>query len=66
MAGFSILFQGLFGFFIVFIEMDNLLLISLILILVHLVLFEFVMLNSIKPHFIKALDDYELKQNQKK
>jgi len=66
MAGFSILFQGLFGFLIVFIEMDNLLIISLVLILAHLVLFEFVMLNSIKPHFIKALDDYELKQNQRK
>ena len=66
MAGFSILLQGMFGFFIVMIEMDNLLLISLILILAHLVLFEMVMLNYIKPHFIKALDDHEMKQNPRK
>ncbi|GEM_PF-1269212 len=65
-AGFSILFQGLFAFLIVLVEMESLLIISLILILGHLVYFEHVMLHSIKPHFIKALDEFELKQSQRK
>ncbi len=58
-AGLSILFQGLFAFLIVLLQRDELLLISFIFILLHLVLSEYFLLRNLKPYFIKFLDEYD-------
>lgn len=59
LSGFSIFAQGLFAFLITMLGKDDLLLISIILLISHLVLFEFFLFSSIKPHYIKAMDDFE-------
>ena len=58
-SGFSILAQGLFAFLIILVHNDSLLLVSIILLITHLVLFEFFHFNSIKPHYVKAMDEYQ-------
>jgi len=63
-AGFSILGQGIFALILWITHHTDGLVISVILMLSHLVIFEMVLLRSIKPHFIKALDEFEA--NEKK
>ena len=65
LSGYSILAQGLFALFIGFVQMNNLLIVSLILLITHLVLFEFFLLHSIKPHFIKVLDEFQAELDKK-
>jgi hypothetical protein len=57
--GWSILAQGFIAFFIVFMEQYSLLLISLIFFLAHIIVSEYFLLSKIRPHFDKALDEYE-------
>jgi len=59
LAGCSILIQGFFALIIVFLKNDQLLLVSLILFLFHLVLSEYFLLKTLKPHFVKAIDEYD-------
>lgn len=59
LSGYSILAQGLFAFLIAILKLDVLLIVSLVLLISHLVLFEYFLLRSIKPHYIKAMDEYE-------
>jgi hypothetical protein len=58
-AGFSILFQGLFALMIFLLHQENWLLVSLVLLVSHLVIFEYFLLHTIKPHFIRSLDEFE-------
>jgi hypothetical protein len=58
-SGLSILGQGLFAIVITLVHLDWLLIVSLILLISHLVLFEYFLLHSIKPHYIKAMDEFE-------
>jgi len=62
-AGFSILFQGLFALMIHVLHLENWLWISLILIVSHLVIFEYFLLHTIKPHFVRSLDEAEEEGN---
>ena len=59
MSGFSILAQGLFAFLISLVHQYNLLWVSLLFLVSHLILFEYFLLHSIKPHYIKAMDEFE-------
>jgi hypothetical protein len=58
-SGYSILGQGLFALVIGLMHWPNLLWISLFLLVSHLVLFEYFLLHSIKPHYVRAMDEYE-------
>ena len=58
-AGVSILAQGLFAILIGILQNFSLLWLSLILLVSHLILFEFFLFYSIKPHYIKAIDEFE-------
>lgn len=62
-SGLSILGQGLFALVIPMLHMNWLLIISLILLISHLVLFEYFLLHSIKPHYNKAMDEFEEELN---
>ncbi len=59
LAGFSILGQGLFGFLIVFMHNNELLLMSLILFLAHLILSEYFLMRTFKAHFVKSIDEFD-------
>lgn len=63
-AGFSILGQGVIALILWWTGHVDWLLLSVILMLLHLVIFEIVLMKSIKPHFVKALDEYELDENK--
>lgn len=63
-AGFSILGQGLLALIFRILHRNELLIVSSIFMLLHLIIFEVVLLRSIKPHFIQALDEFE--ENEKK
>ncbi|HOY16646.1 MAG TPA: hypothetical protein PLC89_05120 [Haliscomenobacter sp.] len=58
-AGYSIFVQGLFVMLIVLLHQDRWLLFSLILLLSHLLLFEYCLLYRIKPHYVKSMDEFE-------
>jgi hypothetical protein len=58
-AGVSVLVMALFACIIVFTGNHNLLIISLILFLFHLVLAEYFKLKLIKPHFVKAMEEMD-------
>ncbi len=58
-AGFSILFQGLLALVIFLMHRPEWLVLSLFLLMSHLVIFEYFLLHSIKPHFIRSLDESE-------
>lgn len=60
-AGISVLIQGLFATLIVSMRREDLLIISFILFIAHLVLFEYFVLRYIKPHFVRAMDDFDEK-----
>ncbi|HXR82404.1 MAG TPA: hypothetical protein VN763_15870 [Saprospiraceae bacterium] len=62
-AGFSILFQGSFALFFSLLHKENWLVISLFLMLSHLVIFEYILIRFVKPHFVKSLDEFEEKGN---
>lgn len=66
LAAFSIMAQGLFGFLIVFLGNDRLLILSLVFLLAHLILFEYFLLRFIKPNFIHAMDEFEIEENKRK
>lgn len=59
LSGYSILGQGLFALLIALLHLPYLLWISMVLLISHLVLFEYFLLHSIKPHYIKAMDEYQ-------
>ena len=59
LSGCSILGQGIFAFLIALTQTDILLIGSILLLVIHLVLFEFALMNSIKPHYIKAMDEFQ-------
>ena len=61
-SGLFILFQGLFALLIIWLDREQLLLLSLIFMVLFLVLSEYLLLRMIKPHFIKALDDFEARE----
>jgi len=63
-AGFSILFQGLFALLIFLMHKESWLVVSLAFFLAHLIIFEYILLHSIKPHFIKSLDEMEEEENK--
>ena len=44
---------------IVLLKQDSWLLFSLILLLSHLLLFEYCLLYRIKPHYVQSMDDFE-------
>jgi hypothetical protein len=58
-AGFSILGQGVFALILYLTDHTDWLMISVILMMSHLVIFEIVLIRSIKPHFMIALDEFE-------
>lgn len=58
-AGISILGQGVFALLIGLMHWSILLWVSLILLVSHLVIFEYFLLTSIKPHYVRAMDEYE-------
>ncbi|MDQ3016836.1 MAG: hypothetical protein M3R25_09005 [Bacteroidota bacterium] len=58
-AGISILFQGLYGFLIVLVGQPALLLGSLIFFILHLILSEYFQLHNLKPHFMRAMDEFD-------
>ena len=64
-SGYSILAQGLFALVIAILHLDLLLILSLILLISHLVLFEYFLLHSIKPHYIKAMAEFEAGINER-
>ncbi|MEP6793253.1 MAG: hypothetical protein ABJB16_02925 [Saprospiraceae bacterium] len=59
LAGFSILGQGLFAFIIVYAHNNEWLLVSLILFLSHLILSEYFLMRTFKPHFVLAIDEFD-------
>ena len=59
LAGFAVLFQGMFALLIVILQKENWLWISLILLITHLIISEYLLLRWVKPHFIKAMDELE-------
>ncbi|MEP6645680.1 MAG: hypothetical protein ABJC12_01205 [Saprospiraceae bacterium] len=59
LAGCSILFQGLFAVLILFLDMNELLYVSFVFFIIHLILSEHFLLSSIKPAFLKAMDEFE-------
>ena len=65
LAGFAVLFQGLFALLIVFLQKETWLLFSLIFLVIHLILSEYWLLRSVKPHFIKAMDELELEKQSR-
>lgn len=58
-AGCSILVQSFFGFVIVYMQNSQLLMVSLVLFLLHLILSEYFLLRTLKPHFELAIDEYD-------
>jgi len=63
MAGFSVLFQGTFALLISLLHKESWLVISLFLLLSHLIIFEYILIRFVKPHFVKALDEFEEEGN---
>jgi len=63
-AGFSILGQGVVALILWMTDHTDWLLLSALLLLIHLVIFEIVLMKSIKPHFIQALDEFEEDEKQ--
>ena len=59
LSGYSILGQGLFALLIGIMHWPYLLWVSLGLMITHLILFEYFLLHSIKPHYVKAMDEYQ-------
>jgi hypothetical protein len=58
-AGYSIFGQGLFVMLIVYLKQDSWLLLSLLLLMSHLLLFEYCLLYRIKPHYVQSMDEFE-------
>lgn len=58
-AGISILFQGLFALLTIFVGRDELLWVSLVFFLLHLVLSEYFLLKNIKPQFLRAIEEFD-------
>ncbi len=63
-AGISILGQGVFALLIGLMHWSNWLWASLILLISHLVIFEYFLLKSIKPHYVRAMDEYEANRDK--
>ena len=63
-AGISILGQGVFALLIGLMHWSYLLWASLILLVSHLVIFEYFLLKSIKPHYVRAMDEYEANRDR--
>ena len=63
-AGFSIFCQGVFALMLWMMHRTDWLLVSLVLLVAHLVVFEIVLLQSIRPHFEHALDEFEEDENK--
>jgi hypothetical protein len=63
LAGFSILFQGTFALVISLLHKEAWLVMSLFLMLSHLVIFEYILIHNVKPHFVKSLDESEEDEN---
>jgi hypothetical protein len=59
LAGFAVLFQGLFAFLIVYLQNDHLLWISFFFFIVHLILSEYFLLRNIKPHFVASMEEFD-------
>ncbi len=59
LAGFSILGQGFFAFIIVYMHNSELLLVSLILFLSHLILSEYFLMSTFKAHFVQSIDEFD-------
>lgn len=64
-AGYSIFLQGAFVLLIIFFDQEKWLLFSLLLLLAHLVLFEYWLLYRIKPHYLQSMDAFEAQHNLK-
>ncbi len=58
-AGYSIFIQGVVVMLIVQLEQHSWLVFSLILLLGHLLLFEYYLLYRIKPHYVKSMDEFD-------
>ena len=58
-GGWSVLIQGIVASFVFLLGREDLLWISLILIIAHIILFEYYLLRTIQPHFEKAMDAYD-------
>jgi len=58
-AGWSVLFQGLFALLIIGLGNQQLLWFTLIFFLVHIAMTEYFLLRKIRPHFEAALDELE-------
>jgi len=64
-AGFSILCQGTFALFLWMMHRTDWLLVSLVLLVAHLIVFEIVLLQSMRPHFEQALEEFEEDENKR-
>ncbi len=60
LSGVAIFIQGLFGVLIVMLHREELLLVSLIMMMLYLIVSEFLMLTHIKPQFIRSLDEFDV------
>ncbi|HUR30183.1 MAG TPA: hypothetical protein VMZ69_02055 [Saprospiraceae bacterium] len=58
-GGISVLVQGLFAVLIVVLHKEEWLLISLILLVLHIVISEYLLLKTVKPHFVRAMDEFD-------
>ncbi len=59
LGGWSSLIQGLFAVLIVIVQQYELLLVSLLLMLGHIILFEYMLLRNVKPQFVKGIDELD-------
>lgn len=55
----SVLLQGMFGLLIIWLQREQLLMISFMFLLIHLILSEYLLLKMIKPHFVRALNEFD-------
>jgi hypothetical protein len=62
LGGWSTFFQGFVAFVIAIMERYDLLFVSLILLLGHIVLFEFMLLRTVKPQFVKGIDEFDAQE----
>ncbi len=59
LAGSFVLFQGLFAIVIVITQIEILLWLSFLFLIAHIILSEYLVLKTIKPHFVKSLDEFD-------
>jgi hypothetical protein len=59
LGGFSVLIQGLFATLIVLLRQEQLLWVSLFFFIVHITLSEYFLIHTVKPHFIKSMDEFD-------